>query len=170
MEFEEQIVAVRKPTGPLVPGLEAAYRQIGEKFGYMMVQSPLFLMLKKADSQVGFELQFGNNAEFEESFRKLTASGCDLCFFITSSRVKTMHLEDARGLLLRRFTLGSQRYIFIDIETGRTVRANFEWEKFSKEVDRPDWSRPGPLPTMPLFRGPRRKPVLGRRGEHKEQD
>ncbi|MDE1798112.1 MAG: hypothetical protein KGH63_01760 [Candidatus Micrarchaeota archaeon] len=171
MEFYEEIMAVRKPEGELLAGLERAYRSIGEKFGYVMVQSPLTLMLKKSGSQAGFEVQFGNAHEFAQSLGRLAASGCELCFFVTSSRAHTMRLEDARALLLRHYQIQQQRYVFIDIETGRSVKTNFEWDQFTAEVDRPDWSRPGPMPSRPLYRAePRRKKIRGFRGEHKEQD
>ncbi len=172
VEFYEEIMAVRKPSGELLPFLENAYRQTGERFGYVMVQSPLFLMLKKSGSQVGFEVQFGNAHEFARSLGKLAASGCELCFFVTSGRAHTMRLEDARALLLRNFQIQEQRYVFIDLESGKCLKVNFEWDKFSSEVDRPDWSRPGPMPAHELFRPEpaRHKKIHGRRGEHKEQD
>lgn len=173
MEFYEEIVAVKKPHGELLPALEKAYGAIGHKFGYTPIQSPLWLMLARPGSQVGFEIQFGSVREYEESLKHLAQSDCELCIFITSSKSRTMRLEDARALLLRRFEIKEQHWVFIDIESGKWVGANFEWDKFAKEVDRPDWSRPGPLPTRPLFRQTRetrRKEIRGRRGEHKEQD
>ena len=166
---------VKKPDGPLLPGLESAYRELAERYGYVIVQSPLFLMFQKpGGGTLAIEVQFGSAGEFEASLRRLVMSGASLCLFITSSRVRTMRLEDARAILLRKFQIKSQRYIFIDIETGRHTNANFEWDKFEREVDRPDWSRPGPArPPKPLFRSStmgRSKPIYGKRGEHKEQD
>ncbi|VVB57107.1 Uncharacterised protein [uncultured archaeon] len=175
MELEDALLAVRKPDGPLLEGLEAAYREAAERFGYTLVQSPLFLMFQKSGAGgLAIEVQFGSPAEFDSSLRALTQSGAELCVFVTSSRVRTMRLEDARALLLRKFQIKTQRYLFIDIETGRSARANFEWNKFEREVDRPDWSRAGPAqPSKPLFRSStmgRSKPIYGKRGEHKEQD
>lgn len=175
MELEEALLAVRKPDGPLLDGLEAAYREAAERFGYMLVQSPLFLMFQKpGNGSLAIEVQFGSAPAFEDSLRRLVQSGAELCLFITSSNVRRMRLEDARALLLRKFQIKSQRYLFIDIETGRSVRANFEWRKFEREVNRPDWSRPVPAqPSNPLFRSStmgRSKPIYGKRGEHKEQD
>ena len=175
MELEEALLGVKKPTGPLLPGLEKAYREAAERYGYVMVQSPLFLMFQKGGSALAIEVQFGNPVEFENSLGRLWKSGAELCLFVTSSRVRAMRLEDARALLLRKFQIKSQRFLFVDIETGRHVSANFEWNKFEREVDRPEWSRPGPAtPARALFRTPhftkRSKPIFGHRGEHKEQD
>ncbi|MFH1306896.1 MAG: hypothetical protein ABIH83_04560 [Candidatus Micrarchaeota archaeon] len=171
MEFEEQIAKVKKPEENLLEGLEKEYCKIGDKFGYMPVQSPLFLCLKKKDSQVGFEVQFGGEEKFQESMKKLSESGSDLCIFITSSKAHTMRLEDARALLLRKFEIKEQKYMFVDIETGRYVNANKEWEKFSSQVMRPDWAKPGPMPRRPIFRirkkGGRQKKIYGKRKKGK---
>lgn len=153
MDFSQQILNVKKPATDILRSLEREYRQIGERFDYVMVQSPLFLCLKKHGSQVGFEVQFGNEYEFENSLKRLAESSSDLCFLVTSSRVKTMRIEDARALLFRRFQIKEQIYRFIDIETGRWVEANSEWKRFSSNAMRPDWARPGPMPPRPLFRG-----------------
>ncbi len=174
MELEEALLHVKKPDGPVLDGLERAYGDIAQAYGYVPVQSPLFAMFAKPQNgTLAIEVQFGNAHEFESSLRRLSESGADLCVFVTSSRVRTMRLEDARALLLRKFQTKGSRYIFIDIETGRHAEANFEWGKFEREVDRPDWSRAGPAtPPRDLFRPqtPRSKPIYGRRGEHKEQD
>jgi hypothetical protein len=175
MELEEALIEVKKPQGPLLEGLEKSYREVAERYGYMLVQSPLFLMFQKpGNGSLAFEVQFGNPAEFEESLAKLSKSGADLCIFITSSRSRSMRLEEARALLLKKFQIKSQRYIFIDIETGRHLEVNFEWKKFEHEINRPDWSRPGPQPSRALFRqqkfSPRSKHIFGKRGEHKQQD
>jgi len=173
MDFFERIAAVKKPTSDLLSGLEGEYRRIGEQFGYVMVQSPLWLTLKKPGSQASFEVQFGNDKEFLSSLGRLAAAKSDLCFLITSKNAHAMRLEDLRTMLFKHFTVGQSRYVFVDIETNRFVTANFEWEKFEREVDRPDWSRPGPMPARPLFRqegGRRHKMIYGRRGEHKEND
>jgi hypothetical protein len=174
MELEESILAVKKPSGPVLESLEREYGAVAEAYGYMPIQSPLFAMYAKpGDGSLAIEVQFGNGAEFEASLRRLAESGANLCVFVTSSRVRTMRLDDARALLLRKFQTKGNRFLFIDIETGRHAEANFEWGKFEREVDRPDWSRPGPAgPPKDLFRPqtPRTKPIYGRRGEHKEQD
>ena len=174
MELEEAILAVRKPDGPLLDSLERAYGDIAVRYGYTPMQSPLFAMFTKPGSgTLAIEVQFGNGREFEDSLARLARSGASLCIFVTSSRARTMRLEDARALLLRKFQTAGSRYMFIDIETGHHAEANFEWRKFEREVDRPDWSRPGPSgPPKELFRSsrPRSKPIYGRRGEHKEQD
>ena len=175
MDLEEALLSVKKPAGPLLPGLESAYREVAERYGYLLMQSPLFLLFSKTGAgSLAIEVQFGNEREFEAALSRLVSSGAALCLFVTSSQARTMRLEDARALLLRKFQIPHQRYIFIDIETGRHCEANFEWNKFEKEVDRPDWSRPGPAePPKPLFRTPhfkRSKIIYGKRGEHKEQD
>lgn len=176
MDLEQALLEVKKPSGPLLPCLETAYREVAERYGYVMMQSPLFLLFSKSDTgSLAIEVQFGNEREFENSLSRLAASKASLCVFVTSGHARTMRLEDARALLLRKFQIPHQRYIFIDIENGRHCEANFEWNKFEREVDRPDWSRPGPAqPAKPLFRTPRfskrSKPIYGKRGEHKEQD
>jgi hypothetical protein len=152
MDFSEQIINVKKPEDRLLENLEKEYRDIGDRFGYVMVQSPLFLCLKKHGSQAGFEIQFGNQREFENSLRRLSESDSDICFLITSSKVKTMKIEDVRSLLLLRFQIKDQIYRFIDIETGKWVEANSEWKRFSSSAMRPDWAKPGPMPPRPLFR------------------
>ncbi len=171
MEFFERIAAVKKPGHDLLASLERDYRQIGAEFGYVMVQSPLWLMLKKAESQAAFEVQFGSVWDFRESLRRLSQSKSDLCFLITSKNAHAMRLEDVRGMLFKHFTTGISKYVFVDVETGRFITANFEWGRFEQEVERPDWSRPGPMPPRPLYRqGERRKKIYGRRGQHKEND
>ena len=152
MEFEEHIIGVKKPDEGLLRTLESQYAQIGKNFGYVPVQSPLFLCLKKPGSQVGIEVQFGSPDAFENSLKKLVQSGSDMCFLITSSHAHTLRLAEARSLLLRKFTIKSQKYVFVDIETGNIMKANSEWEHFSSQVNRPDWARPGPMPLQPVFR------------------
>lgn len=172
MEFFERITGVKKPEGNLFESLEIEYRRIGGEYGYVMVQAPVWLMLKKFGSQAAFEVQFGNMGEILGSLRRLSESKSDLCFFVTSKNASRIRLEDVRLELFRHFTIGQEKFVFIDIETGRYVTANFEWDKFRHGMDRPDWSRPGPMPPRPLFRGngARHKKIIGRRGEHKEND
>jgi len=172
VEFFERIAQVEKPMGDLFGGLEREYRKIGGEYGYVMVQSQLWLMLKKAESQAAFEVQFGRKEEILKSLGRLAESRSDLCFFITSKNANNMRLEDVRSELFRHFTIGQEKFVFIDIENGRFATANFEWDRFRREVDRPDWSRAGPMPPRPLFggEGGRRKKIFGRRGEHKEND
>jgi len=152
VEFEEHIIGVRKPERDILRTLESEYAKIGQNFGYVPVQSPLFLCLKKQGSQVGIEVQFGGPDAFEYSLKKLVQSGSDSCFLITSSRAHTLRLAEARSLLLRKFMIKNQKYLFVDIETGKVMHANSEWENFSKQVNRPDWARPGPMPLQPVFR------------------
>lgn len=173
MDFHERIAAVKKPTSDLFGTLEKEYCKIGEEFGYVMVQSPLWLMLKKPGSQAAFEVQFGRREEIMASLKRLAESKSDLCFFITSGLAHNMRLEDIRTELFKHFTIGQEKFVFIDMENGRHVTANFEWDHFKSEAARPDWSRPGPMPPRPLFRagdGRRHKKIFGRRGEHKEND
>ncbi len=172
MDFVPQIIAVRKPASDLLASLENEYCAIGSRFGYVKVQSPLFLMLKRPDSQVGFELQFGSEREFEGSLGLLQKSGSDLCFLITSSKAHSMRLNDIKSLLSRKFQIKEQKFVLVDVENSRSFFVNFEWDKFSSQVGRPDWSRPGPMPAQPLFRSQngRSKPIYGKRGEHKKQD
>ncbi len=172
MDFIQQIVAVRKPASDLLSSLEKEYCAIGSRFGYVKVQSPLFLMLKRPDSQVGFEVQFGSEREFEQSLLLLQKSGSGICFLVTSSKSHSMRLNDIKGLLMLKFQIKDQKFVLVDIENSRSFYVNFEWDKFSSQVGRPDWSRPGPMPAHPLFRSPhgRSKPIYGKRGEHKKQD
>ncbi|PIT84749.1 hypothetical protein COU37_01660 [Candidatus Micrarchaeota archaeon CG10_big_fil_rev_8_21_14_0_10_45_29] len=152
MEFEDHIIKVKGAQKNILEELEAQYTKIGEKFGYVPVQSPVFLMLKKKGSQVAIEAQFGRQDEIERSLARLVKSESDLCVFVTSSNARSMRLEEVRALLLRKFTIKSQKYIFIDIEKGRSIRTKSEWEKFSREASRPEWARAGPMPPPPLFR------------------
>jgi len=152
MEFEEHIIKVKKPQKNIHETLEREYCKIGESFGYMPVQSPVFLMLKKKGSQVAIEAQFGRQDEIERSLSRLVKSESDLCVFVTSSNARSMRLEEVRALLLRKFAIKSQKYIFIDIEKGRSVCTKSAWEKFANEASRPEWARAGPMPPPPLFR------------------
>lgn len=173
MDILDELVRVPKPPSDLLAGLEQAYRQVGARFGYVPVQSPVFLMLQKGTERIGIEVQFGNPHEVEGSLRRLALSGASLCLLVGSSRARGLRLEDIRALLLRKFQIRNQRWVFLDIEWERVVRTNFEWDKFSSEVDRPDWSRPAPLPPRPLFRqtrASRHREIEGGRGGHQKQD
>jgi len=173
MEFVDEVVRVKKPATRLIDTLAEQYSAIAFKFGYLEAQSPcwLYFMRKESGSAV-FEVQFGNISEFKSSFGRLVKSGADLCFLVTSSRAHTMRLEEARGLLLRNFEIKKQKYVLIDIETGRHLRVNFEWDRFEQKLSshtNDNWKE-GHDSGAPIFREQRRKKIYGRRGEHKEQD
>ncbi len=197
MEFIEEIVRVKKPASKLIESLAEQYSAISFKFGYFEAQSPCWLYLMRKDgAAVAFELQFGNISEFKASLERLNKSGAQLCFFITSSLSHTMRLEAVRGLLLRNFQIKEQKFMIIDIETGRSLKANFEWGDFEQGMEsrktggsernsgggneragsggrngESGQSVQSGQERKPLFREARRKKIIyGRRGEHKEQD
>ena len=173
MEFVDEVVRVKKPSVRLIDTLAEQYSAIAFKFGYLEAQSPCWLyFMRKESGCAAFEVQFGNISEFKSSFGRLLKSDAELCFMVTSSRAHTMRLEEARGLLLRNFEIKKQKYVLIDIETGRHLRVNFEWDSFEQKLS----SRTNGNGTdgqgsgAPIFREQRRKKIYGRRGEHKEQD
>lgn len=167
MEFIEEIMRVKKPSSRLVDSLAEQYSAIAFKFGYLEAQSPCWLyFMRKDGAAAAFELQFGNVSEFKSSLSRLNASGAALCFFVTSSLAHTMRLEEVKGLLLKNFQIGRQKFLLIEIESGRAVKVNFEWDDFEKGMEGP---RLLPPEKKGIFRE-RRKKIFGRRGEHKEQD
>ena len=173
MEFVDEVVRVKKPQSRLIETLAEQYSAIAFKFGYLEAQSPcwLYFMRKESDS-AAFEVQFGNISEFKSSFSRLVKSGAELCFLVTSSRAHTMRLEEVRGLLYRNFEIKKQKYVLIDIETGKHLKVNFEWDTYGErfnprsETDGEEQKKE----SAPIFREQRRKKIYGRRGEHKEQD
>jgi len=168
MEFVDEVVRVKKPPSRLIDTLAEQYSSIAFKFGYLEAQSPCWLyFMRKESGCAAFEVQFGNISEFKSSFGRLVKSGAELCFLVTSSRAHTMRLEEARGLLLRNFEIKKQKYVLIDIETGRHLRVNFEWDSFEQKLS--SQGGEGERRGTPIFRE-RRKKIYGRRGEHKEQD
>jgi hypothetical protein len=167
VEFIDEIIRVKKPKSALIGSLEEQYSAIAFKFGYLEAQSPCWLYFMRKDAQTAaFELQFGNVSEFKASLERLNKSGAQLCFFVTSSLAHTMKPEEVRGLLLRNFQIKSQKFVLIDIETGRSQKVNFEWDEFEQKMDQPRQEAQG----KPVFREARRKKIYGRRGEHKQQD
>lgn len=167
MEFIDEIIRVKKPKVALIDSLAEQYSAIAFKFGYLEAQSPCWLYFMRKDSQAAaFELQFGNVSEFKASLERMNKSGAQLCFFVTSSLAHTMRPEEVRGLLLRNFQIKSQKFVLIDIETGRSLKVNFEWDEFESKMGQPKREGGG----KPVFRESRRKKIYGRRGEHKEQD
>ena len=168
MDFIDEIVRVKKPALRLNDALKEQYSAIAFKFGYFEAQSPCWLYFMRKDNlAAAFELQFGNVSEFKSSLERLNKSGAQMCFFITSSLAHTMRLEAVRGLLLRNFQIKSQKFVLIDLETGRALKVNFEWDRFESGMGTPS---SGEREGKPLFREVRRKKIYGRRGEHKEQD
>ena len=173
MEFVEEVVRVKKPAARLIDTLAEQYSAIAFKFGYLEAQSPCWLyFMRKESGCSAFEVQFGNISEFKSSFGRLVKSGAEICFMVTSSRAHTMRLEEARGLLLRNFEIKKQKYVLIDIETGRHLRVNFEWDSFEQKLSsHAEGGGDGMQGSgAPIFREQRRKKIYGRRGEHKEQD
>ncbi|MFA6328797.1 MAG: hypothetical protein WCY41_05110 [Candidatus Micrarchaeia archaeon] len=174
MEFVDEVVRVKKPPSNLIETLAEQYSAIAFKFGYLEAQSPCWLyFMKKESGCAAFEVQFGNVSEFKSSIGRLVKSGADICFLVTSSRAHTMRLEETRGLLYRNFEIKKQKYVLIDIETGKHLKVNFEWEKYEGIFNpRKEWDGTGQKKesTTPIFREQRRKKIYGRRGEHKEQD
>lgn len=169
MEFIEEIIKVKKPSSRLIDTLAEQYSAIAFRFGYLEAQSPCWLYFMRKDGEAAaFEVQFGNVSEFKASLERMNKSGAQTCFFITSSLSHTMRLEALRGLLLRNFQIKSQKFVLIDIETGRALKVNFEWGEFEKGME--SGSKGGGAPSRPLFREVRRKKIFGKRGEHKEQD
>ncbi len=168
MEFLEEILRVKKPSSKVVSALAEQYSAIAFKFGYFEAQSPCWLyFMRKDGAAAAFELQFGNVSEFKASLERLNKSGAQICFFITSSLAHTMRLEEVRGLLFKNFEIKSQKFVIIDIENGRSLKVNFEWDEFESRMDsggQPQGQQ------KPVFREVRRKKIYGRRGEHKEQD
>jgi len=169
MEFVDEILHVKKPQMSLIESLAEQYSAIAFKFGYFEAQSPCWLyFMRKEGGATAFEVQFGNISEFKSSFARLTKTEADMCFLVTSSRSHTMRLEEARGLLLRNFEIKKQKFILIDIETGKFLKINFEWENFKNKMEKGN-SEEGNY-TKPIFREERRKKIYGKRGEHKVQD
>jgi len=168
MDFIEEVVRVKKPPVRLGETLGEAYSAIAFKFGYFEAQYPCWLYFMRKDGQAAaFEMQFGNVSEFKTSLERLNKSGAQICFFITSSLAHTMRLEAVRGLLLRNFQIKQQKFVLIDIENGRSLRVNFEWDEFERGIHS---SEPPITEEKPIFREMRRKKIYGRRGEHKQQD
>ncbi len=168
MDFIDEVLRVKKPRARLIESLAEQYSQIAFRFGYLEAQSPCWLyFMRKEGHSAAFELQFGNISEFKSSLERLNKSGAQLCFFITSSLAHTMRLEAVRGLLLRNFQIKNQKFMLIDIETGRALKVNFEWDNFERGMSS---LSQGGGEGKPLFREVRRKKIYGRRGEHKEQD
>jgi hypothetical protein len=169
MDFIDEVLRVKKPQSRLNDSLKEQYSAIAFKFGYFEAQSPCWLYFMRKEGQAAaFELQFGNISEFKASLERLNKSGAQICFFITSSRAHTMRLEEVRGLLLRNFQIKTQKFVIADLESGRALKVNFEWEEFEKGIhgDKQTLGQDG----RPLFREVRRKKIYGKRGEHKEQD
>jgi uncharacterized protein YcgL (UPF0745 family) len=171
MEFYEEIAKVKKPSGSIREKLLASYEEIGHRHGYKKLKSPVHLLLFRNKDTAAVEINFGNEKEFLDSLRKLVENKADFNFFVTSSAAHTMRLEEVRSLLLKNFQT-EQRFFLIDIETGRTLKVGFEWEKFTQSIEsREFYLQPNSLvPPKPLFRERRKKTIYGKRGEHKEQD
>lgn len=169
MDFVDEILKVKKPSSRLIGSLAEQYSSIAFRFGYLEAQSPcwLYFMRKEGDA-AAFEIQFGNVSEFKSSLERLVRSGAQACFLVTSSLSHTMRLEAVRGLLLKNFQIKSQKFVLIDIETGRALKVNYEWDEFEQKMgaDGSGERQPG----KPLFREVRRKKIFGKRGQHKEQD
>ncbi|MEM4554444.1 MAG: hypothetical protein QXT25_01170 [Candidatus Anstonellaceae archaeon] len=169
MDFVDQVIAVKKPSQNLLDSLAEQYSQVAFKFGYFEAQSPCWLyFMRKDGSSAAFEIQFGNVSEFKASLGKLVSSKASICFFITSSMAHTMRLEEVRGLLLRNFEIGNQKFVLIDIENSRAIKVNFEWENFKQKMSSQEGAASAAHP--PLFRPQRKKKVFGKRGQHKKQD
>jgi hypothetical protein len=169
MEFVEEILQVKKPQAHLVDSLAEQYSAIAFKFGYFEAQSPCWLyFMRKEGEAAAFEVQFGNVSEFKSSLDRLNKSGAQACFLILSSKAHAMRPEEVRGLLLRNFQIGKQKFLLLDIETGRCLRINFEWDNFQSRMssDSHGQEESG----RPLFRETRHKRIFGKRGQHKEQD
>ena len=170
MEFIDEILLVKKPSIHLIDSLAEQYSAIAFKFGYFEAQSPCWLYFMRKDGQAAaFEVQFGNVSEFKSSLDKLTRSGAQVCFLMTSSRAHMLRLEEARGLLTRNFQIGKQKFVLIDIENGRCLKVNFEWDEFQSRMSQPHGEGEAGK-ERPLFREVRRKKIYGKRGEHKQQD
>jgi hypothetical protein len=126
--------------------------------------------MRKDGEAAAFEMQFGNISEYKSSLDRLTKSGAQHCFLVTSSRSHSMRLEEIRGLLLRNFQIRKQKFVLIDIETGRALKVNFEWDEFERGMELSGRQPGAGREEKPLFREARRKRIFGKRGEHKEQD
>lgn len=152
MDFIDHILSLKKPQENLLGELETQYLQIGQNFGYVPVQAPITICLKRPESQVGIEIQFGNEKSIEQSLKNLHKTGSNICIFVTSSKSKSLRLEEIREIIVKKLQIKNQKFYFLDIETGRKITENVEWEKFSSATNRPDWAIPGPMPAQPIFR------------------
>ncbi|MFN3910138.1 MAG: hypothetical protein ACK4J0_02820 [Candidatus Anstonellaceae archaeon] len=152
MELEDQIIKVKKPNQNLLYNLEKTYSEIVQNFNYTLVQSPLFLCFKKPESQIGIEIQFGGEKAILESLEKLVKSDSDICFLITSSKTPGPSLNQIKTMLLTKFSIKNQKYVIVDIETGRAIKIDEAIKKFFSVVNRPDWAKAPPPPPPPLFK------------------
>lgn len=167
MDFVDELLRVKKPRTRISESLKEQYSAIAFKFGYFEAQSPCWLYVIRKDGQAtAFELQFGNVREFKSSLERLNQSGAQLCVFATSSLAHTMRLEELRGLLYKCLEIKHQKYLLLDIENGRCLKVNFEWDDFERKMG----SATKGNGHSPVFREVRRKKIYGKRGEHKEQD
>jgi len=167
MEFIDEILRVKKPRMNISESLKEQYSAIAFKFGYFEAQSPCWLyFMRKDGTAAAFELQFGNVREFKSSLERLNKSGAQLCVFVTSSLAHTMRLEELRGLLYKSLEIKRQKYLLVDVENGRCLKVNFEWDAFERNMG----AAPAEKSQLPVFREVRRKKIYGHRGEHKEQD
>jgi disulfide oxidoreductase YuzD len=148
----KQFLNVNLEGKELLKTLEKEYTALASNFGYFPVQSELFLCFKKADSQIGVEVQFGGEKAILESLEKLVRSKSDICILLTSSKTPSPSLSWIRAMLLKKFSIGNQKYIFFDIHTKRLLKVEQEIDKFFSELNRPEWARPLPPPRPPIFK------------------
>jgi hypothetical protein len=156
VDFIDHILSVKKPASGILGALEQEYLRIGRNFGYVPVQAPVSVCLKRPESQVGIEVQFGSPRAIEQSLKNLHKTGSDTCILVISSRAKSLRLEEARNIIVKKMQIKGQKFYFLDIETGRRITENVEWEKFSSRANRPEWAIPGPMPSQPIFSTPKK--------------
>jgi len=183
MDLPEQIAAVRKPaaSGNLKQELIASYAEVCAAFGYQQVKSFVDLLVERPGERVAFEIQFGNKDEFYASIKDMFATGASLCVLVTSSRAHAINFKDLKEYVTATFNMGSKHILFVDIETNRFVKVNFEAEEVevaflesARRRESPESSEGGK--SAPIFRDTepvvrqRHKKIHGRKGEHKEQD
>lgn len=172
MDIFSKIISLEKPEGPAMrQRLIEMLSEFGESSGYtVIVGQDVDCEWIKQDHRVAIEVQFGNPGEYYQSLRKLILSGAKYCVLIMSSRAQSLDLAKTVQLLHDTFQIGSKSFLVLDIETGRHSVLETRQKQQPKKPRQASPNMAGQRRPQKQRRGPRRKIIYGKPGEHKEQD
>ncbi|MBU0586122.1 hypothetical protein KJ780_01275 [Candidatus Micrarchaeota archaeon] len=160
LEFLQNLVKMKKPESALLEQLGESIKKSAEQFGYSVSEKSYGLLVNGKES-AAISIQFGGRKEFHQTMEELEKENVEYRVIITSSMVKSMSIGELKWRLANKYNT-KNRWLIIDVEErGAPKTLNFMLYSLKEKE---------PAVKRPVQRPPRRKKIIGRRGEHKVQD
>lgn len=161
LNFLQALAKMKKPETGLLEGIAGAVQESAAKTGLRSESYANGWKAMNKESAV-VVVQFGGRRDFYVTMEMLEKKQCDYRVIITSSNVKSMKAGEIKWLLNNRYQT-KNKWLITDIEGRESPKTvNFMLYGSGESGEKPEMRG--------VRERPRRKRIIGRRGEHKEQD